>query len=221
MKKILSVLFGIVLSVPLFASTCQTRVDQKWDKSTQERIISCLSPQAEVAATQPEVIIHGVYSVHPAQQKPKQASTQTVKQYVAQTVYNEYIDDDHYPLFKNDFLPQFSDEAAHETALQALQNEREAAQAASLPILKNTHTVNKPNRTVTHTVTETHSTTVTVQAPQDSAAPSPAQIQQAQALQNDPLAPAGADSYTDQFLDDGILGPADFGYNSTDPAFAQ
>ena len=63
MKKMMIVLLGSLLAVPLAASTCQTRVDSKWDKTTQERITTCLYPQLEPPAPQKEVIVKDIYFV--------------------------------------------------------------------------------------------------------------------------------------------------------------
>ena len=231
MKKVLIVLFGCTLSVPLMASTCETRVDQKWDKSTQERIISCLNPEAYQAPAQPELIVDQIYSIH--LNKPKQQTQQTqyiYKQYKPQITYNEYINDDHYPKFRNEFWPTQSVELAHETALDALQAERDAALAVTLPDLKSNKKPRKPNRQVITSTVETRTTTVTTSMPaatipqeQILLTPSSSEVDQAQALQNDSLNTSygTSSSYTDQFLDDEILGPADFGYNDTDPTFAQ
>ena len=76
MKKIITLLLGLSLAAPVLASTCQTRVDNKWDKTTQERIVTCLYPELEPPAPQKEVIVSNVYSVKPAKNKPQQKHTQ-------------------------------------------------------------------------------------------------------------------------------------------------
>ena len=233
MKKVLSVLLGFVLAAPLFASTCETRVDQKWDKSTQERIDSCLNPEM-YQVVEPELIVDQVYSIYKPktnQQQPKYTN-QTYRAYRPEIVYNEYLNVDHYPRFKNEFFPTQSVELASESAIEALQDERTqaeaAAAAASLPKLKNSKKSSKPVRHVTVSSTTTE-TTVTTTMPAEVSDPIYSSVQptyteevtQAQELQADPLAPAYNETYTEQFMDNGSLGQDDFGYNSTDPALQQ
>ena len=69
-------------------------------------------------------------------------------------------------------------------------------------------------------VSTTTKTVEIVQEPAPKPTETPAaEIQQAQALENNLTAPVLGTN--EQFLDDSVLGPDDFGYNSTDPAFQQ
>ena len=224
MKKIITVLLGILVAGPLLASTCQTRVDNKWNKSTQERINTCLFPELEPPAPEKEVIINQVYSVQPPKPKNTNKTTQKVsKTYAKQLTYNEYIDDDHYPKFKNEFMPQPSAQEASEVAMQALEEQR---QMAELPDLK-AKPAQKPARQVVQAVLPTDQVDGQVYpdelpdtvVPQTDIQTPPAQITQAQDLQNNPVMPSYNDTYTHEFLDDSVMGPSGFGYNSTDPAY--
>ena len=229
MKKLFFMFSCILTAAAVFASTCETRVDNKWDKTTQERIASCLFPELEAPAPQKQVIVSDVYSVKPSKTKPQQKNVQKAsKTYSKQQVYNEYIDDDHYPKFKNEFMPQQSVSQANETAIEAITEQRESA---NLPVLKATKKpVEKPARQVV-SVEELANVPVdgevyqdnlpdTVSTMQDYQTP-PAEIAQAQAMQNDPLNNPYAETYTGEFENGGVMGPADFGYNSTDPAYQQ
>ena len=120
----------------------------------------------------------------------------------------EYFNREEYPAFRNDTLPSIHADSAHETALEALRGEKKSAQKATT----------RPKRTVKKQAKQK----VAAPAAQSKPAQTPsAEVAQAQALQNNPLAQDNTADGTvpPDFLDDGVLGSDNFGYNATDPAF--
>lgn len=201
------------LAAPLFAaaSTCETRVDKNLDKSTSEKVDRCLTDEVTVdEGPVTEVVLSDTYSVQypkPKTKAKKSAQSQQVTRvYTSTPVSQEYLERDDYPAFRNDTLPNINAEQAHEAALQALRPGAKNAKSTAKPAKKN---ASKPTRQKAAPAAQT----VPTQTP-------PAEIAQAQALENDPLyqdvtdggaTPAG-------FTDGGVMGPAGFGYNATDPA---
>ena len=276
MNKSLAVFFFLFLTAPLFAavSTCETRVDKHPGSSTQERVDYCLNEELDTTDGTPttEVVLSDVYSVqYPKPKTKKSAPKQEVtKIYEQEPVSMEYLDQDRYPVFRNDILPRINEGFAHEAALDALNAGREKAPAkkksltkpgremkavpAQDPLLADTASYQPPvqpaygytdpaqtQQTSAYAPaagTAAATTTAAPTAASGTAAYAPtlynqpqqpantvqtpvADIQQAQALQNDPLyqnntangtTPAG-------FTDGGVMGPSGFGYNETDPAF--
>lgn len=232
MKKLIYVFALSLATAPLHAaaSTCETRVDKNLDKSTRQKVEFCLTeepePEAEAAK---EVILSDTYSVqYPKPKEPQAAPTQQViKKYTAGPVSQEYLDRDDYPAFRNDSLPRLSDEEAHETALEALHQQAAPAQPAKAkkPARKK---ASKPARKKTQPAPAPAAAAPEAALPQQQQQPQQpvvptqtpaAELEQAQALQNDPL----YTNYTDNgatpqgFSDNGIY-QDDFGYNATDPA---
>ncbi len=222
MKNLTAVLAGVLLAVPLCsASTCQTRVDSNLDKSTTEKVQRCLTQEPETEQTKAgsEVIFSETHEViYPKKSNTKSLpkDTKTFQKYTPSEVHQVYVDQASYPLFRNDTLPISSAKQADDTALQALKEQRNLAiqkneESKTKLTIKKTHK-QKPNRKVI------------LPAVQPETAPSqttpPEEIQQAEALQNDPLAPQQNDTAPAGF-ENSVLSPADFGYNATDPAFQQ
>jgi hypothetical protein len=177
-------------------------------------------------------------------QPQTQPAPKTYKRYEKQTAYREYINQNHYPTLKNDFLPEQSDELAHETAREALAQQRatlEHQQAYEAAVVRQTRpsrkvTVVKSRRTTkpktvssaNTQVVETH-TVVTSEQPGTEISsyeeistlnsPSASEIQKAKAIEQDPLAPLDKDDpFNELYLNDEVLGTSGFGYNDTDPA---
>lgn len=213
MKKLFLFLTVSLAAGSLFAavSNCQTRVDKHPDASTADRVKYCLTeePQQADQTAATEVVLSDVYSVLYPKAKTKKAKKEqeVTKVYKTRPVSTEYLDQNHYPAFRNDIMPTLSEEDAHAAALEAINSDKKAK--------KQKKAASKPARTLKASPKkEPKAEKQNPQTPE-------AQIQQAQALQNDPLyqdntangaAPAG-------FLDGGVMGPGDFGYNATDPAF--
>ena len=220
MKKLFSILALIFFATPLVlaASNCAQRVDKNLDKSTSEKVERCLTeePKAEYDGPVTEVILSDTYSVqfpHPKEQAPapKQPQQKTFQKYSPTPTAMQYTRRQTYPQFRNDVMPSLNDDEAHETALQALQTQRNnSATGKSAKGSKGTKSA-KPARKLPRKATAKPTK------------PAPAvnpQVQQARALQNDPLStnPTQDNTVPPDFLDDGVMGPAGFGYNATDPA---
>ena len=197
----------------LAASTCVSRVDKNLDKSTAEKIDFCLTEEVELTEETPatEVIYSDTQSVQYPRPKTKRqqkasAKQQTTKVYTTSPVSLEYFNREEYPSFRNDTLPSINAESAHETALEALREEKKPAKTT------------KPKRTINK---QSKQKTVAPASQAKSAQTPASEVAQAQALQNNPLAQdnTAAGSVPPDFLDDGVLGSDNFGYNATDPAF--
>lgn len=265
-------LFGCIFCAgAVLASTCQTRVDKKWDKTTQDRVDTCLYGESDDDGPQTEVVSSLIYSVYPPNKKKAKSSQKEpkkYKKYEEQEAFRELIDQDYYPTFKNDFLPEQSDELAHETAIEALREHREIVvgqealdevverqqkqyaqeQARAKAKAKKAKAKAKQTKAKVTTIladeglpltttdailaepsaedlaAAAHETTDTVTAPLDLSTlnqPPAGEVQQAQALEQDPVAPLPADDdpMKELALNDDLLGPSGFGYNDTDPAF--
>ena len=228
MKTIWITLLTVAFMAPaLAASNCVSRVDKNLKKTTKEKINYCLeedqTPEAPADTT--EIVWSETYSVQFPKQKKNTKSNETAQTQI-KTVSNdtpvsrEYLDSKTYPQFRNDTLPRLSPEQAHETAMEALQQQTptEKADKQQKPASRNKN-AGKPKRQVK---ADKSTTAKAVPAEKPAQAPS-AQVQEAQALQNDPLAtnPTDNGAAPADFLDDSVMGPADFGYNATDPAFQQ
>lgn len=198
-----------------------------------------------------EVVLSDVYSVQYPKQKTKQTASQQqeTKTYTQQPISMEYLDRNDYPAFRNDILPRLNDDTAHATALEALgapqkTSEKKGSKSLTKParqmkaapvqpetpeqadsaLLSGTQSAPAAPTYMDTNAAAYPAYSVPAQTQQQAPAAnqaSAAQIQQAQALQNDPLyqnntangaAPAG-------FTDGGVMGPSGFGYNATDPAF--
>lgn len=236
MKKLIYVFALSLAAAPLHAaaSTCETRVDKNLDKSTRQKVEFCLTEEPEEEPAPTEVIISDTYSVqYPKPKEPKAApAQQVIEKYTPGPVSQEYLDRDDYPAFRNDSLPRLSDEEAHETALDALHQQATAAQSvkaqkparkkASKPARKKAQPAPAPAPAEAEPEAAlTQPQQLSQQQPQPvvpTQTPA-AELEQAQALQNDPL----YTNYTDNgatpqgFSDNGIY-QDDFGYNDTDPA---
>lgn len=222
MKKILFLLLVSFAAAPLLAaaSTCQTRVDNNLDKSTAEKVRRCLTEEPEPENDTPvtEVILSDTYSVQYPKQKTKKKNSQpqTIKIYEEQPVSTEFLNRRDYPAFRNDILPSANMETAHDTALEALRGQHKPEKKAK---------AKKPARKTVKKQVPAPKQQPEPARPQaaNPNAPAPEQIRQAQQLQADPLSqnPTQDGSVPEGFLDGGVMGPADFGYNATDPAFQQ
>lgn len=255
MKKFLIFVGCAFAAAPLLAaaSTCETRVDKMYDKSTGERVQVCLTEEPEIAEDEngTRVILSDTHEVqYPKRKAKKQAPVQKeIKVYTQTPISREYLDIEEYPSFHNDVLPRMSQEKAHETALQAIHDQKESAKrkaeeekrkaeakkkkkAAKKAKKKATPVVEQPAvETAPYTQNYTASTEAVSQTYTEPAAytetytePTAAyseQVNQAQALQNDPLYQDNTANGTtpDGFLEGGVMGQADFGYNATDPAY--
>ena len=236
MKKLFSFFVLCVAAAPVLAavSTCETRVDKHQDASTAERVDYCLTEEPQEADDTPvtEVVLSDVYSVQYPKPKTKKSATEqeVTKTYTQQPISQEYIDRDDYPAFRNDILPRLNDDSAHAVALEALGHSQEKTGAkGSKSLTKPARQMKAAPATIGQNTTAypAYSAGVQTTPAQNAALPAgtaqtpAAEIQQAQALQNDPLyqnntangaAPAG-------FTDGGVMGQSGFGYNATDPAF--
>ena len=212
MKNLLTVLTLVLINSPLAlaASNCVSRVDKHLDKTTAEKVEYCLAEDQEEEDAGPvtEVILTDTYSVQYPKQKqnpaPNRPQERTFKKYSTAPIEMTYTDQKKYPHFRNDIMPSLSAEEANETAMEAFKQQPNSSKTK--PAAKKT----KPARQVK-----------TQPAAKPAAAkPSAQPVQQAQTLQNDPLAtnPTQDGTVPAGFLDDGLMGPADFGYNATDPA---
>ena len=255
MKKFLAFVGCAFAAAPLLAaaSTCETRVDKMYDKSTGERVQVCLTEEPEIAEDEngTKVIVSDTHEVqYPKRKAKKQAPAQKeIKVYTQTPISREYLDIEAYPSFHNDVLPRMSKDKAHETALEAIRNQKEEAKrkaeeekrkaeakkkkkAAKKAKKKATPVVEQPAiETAPYTPNYTASTEADSQTYTEPTAytetytePTAAysdQVSQAQALQNDPLYQDNMAGGTtpDGFLDGGVMGQADFGYNATDPAY--
>ena len=219
MKKLIAVLVSCLVSASVWAaSTCESRVDKSVHKSTTERVQRCLDfdqtdmPEIEEEA---EVIMSDTYSVKfPKKKQPTQPTSQkTIKKYKPTPTSLEYVDRTTYPSFRNDTLPRLTTHQANEAAVEALQTQRaeQEKQKAAQKAVKKAKKTKKPARKQT-------------EAPKPvKTQPEETQVQQAEALQNDPLTQDTTDNGATPagFLEDGVMGPADFGYNASDPAYQQ
>ncbi len=196
----------------LAASNCVSRVDKNLDKTTAEKIDFCLTEEVDLTEETPatEVIYSDTQTVQYPKPKNKkrqsQAKQQTTKVYTTAPVSLEYFNRNEYPAFRNDTLPSISADDAHQTALDALRGEKKPAKKSQKKAPKN----KKAKTEKTTQATQTNP----VQTPS-------AEVTQAQALQNDPLAQDNTDGGTvpSGFLDDSVMSDNNFGYNATDPAF--
>jgi len=246
MKKFLVFAVCSLAAAPLLtASTCVSRVDKNLDKTTAEKIDFCLTEEEVISDETPatEVIYSDTQNVQYPKKKNKRkhqasAKQQTTKVYTTSPVSLEYFNRNEYPAFRNDTLPSVNAESAHETALEALRGEKKPAKKAAqkpkrklkkqkaapvVPPSAEPLPAPKPKsaiRCATINCSATAETPVVTPLSTPSAEDN-AEVAQAQALQNDPLSsdntldgtvPAG-------FLDDGVMGADNFGYNATDPAF--
>ncbi|MBR3899856.1 MAG: hypothetical protein IKJ44_06260 [Elusimicrobiaceae bacterium] len=256
MKKFLIFVGCAFAAAPLLAaaSTCETRVDKMYDKSTGERVQVCLTEEPEIAEEEngTRVILSDTHEVqYPKRKAKKQAPVQKeIKVYTQTPISREYLDIEEYPSFHNDVLPRMSQEKAHETALQAIHDQKEAAQRkaeeekrkaeakkkkkAAKKAKKKADVVPPQSKTLPADYTETYTEpapayTETYTEPAaaytetytEPTAAYSEQVNQAQALQNDPLYQDNTANGTtpDGFLEGGVMGQADFGYNATDPAY--
>lgn len=212
-------------AAPAFAaSTCETRVDQHTDATTAKRVEVCLKEEAtEEEVPQGPRVHTEIYSVkYPAQKTKKQNTDKPaiIKKYKKETVNTEFLDQNQYPIFRNDTWPRLNAEEAHEAALEAIgaQNAENEKNATNKPRAKKQ--TKKPARKITQPLpTVPAQGTAQIEEQFSPAQTSPAQLQQAQATENDPLYQNNTDSgATPAGFNDNLLGPADFGYNDTDPA---
>ena len=211
MKKFLVFAVCSFLASPLLAaSTCVSRVDKNLDKSTAEKIDFCLTEEVDLTEEAPstELIFSDTQDVqYPKRKNKRSAKTSAPKQdnkvYIQPPVSLEYSDRNEYPSFRNDTLPSINAETAHETALEALRGHKKPAKK----IVKKS----KPQKAAKAAAPN--------KQPQPVQTPA-AEVAQAQALQNDPLTQNNTDNgiVPADFLDDGVLGSDNFGYNATDPA---
>lgn len=219
MKKLIYVfvLSLLAASWPAFASTCETRVDQYPGATTAERVKRCLEEEA-VQETEPvtETTITQVYEAQYPKRKTKQQNEprrqRQEKIYKAENVSLEFLDSNAYPSFRNDSLPSLSEESAHEAALEALRAKPQTPAQKTKPARKDKK--NKPAK-------KQNAVKQPSPAPKAESTDVPqTQIQQAQNLQNDPLYQDNTDggAAPEGFMEGGVMGPEDFGYNAEDPA---
>lgn len=215
MKNIVAVFLLLTIVSVVWASTCETRVDKNLDKTTAEKVRYCLMEDENPSDSKPtsHVIATDIYDVKYPQKKttPSETQPQTIKQYKAGVTTVQYVDRPDYPAFRNATLPHISEIEAHETALESIQTQK-------------TSSKNKSAKTGKKKTKPAKKTPKSQQKPARTDDPTPAaEIEQAKALQNDPLAQNPTDNGTvpADFLDDSVMGPSGFGYNATDPAFQQ
>ncbi len=242
MKKMIYVFAFSLAAAPLLAaaSTCETRVDKHGNSTTAERVKQCLTEPTAEPDNGPvtEVVISDTYSVQFPKKKNKKskAKAKPVEQkvYSKQASNMEFFDREDYPAFRNDTLPNVSQEEAHDAAMEALRHSKKADKPAKkkkparkVKAAKKPAAVQAPAPQEYAPVTEY---APAVEQPAATAAPAsytaptqtpPAKVAQAQALQNDPL----YQSYTDNgvapegFTEGSVMGPDNFSYNATDPAY--
>ena len=228
MKNIWIALFTVAVTVPaMAASNCVSRVDKNLNKTTTEKINYCLEEDQtpEPPADTTEVVWSETYSVQfpkPKQKAQEQPAPQTqIKTVPSDTpVSREYLDRQTYPPFRNDTMPRMAPDVAHQMAMEALHpSSAEKTDKKQKPASRHTKAA-KPKR---HVKSASATAAKAAPAADQPAQPATAQVQEAQALQNDPLATNPTDNGTVPagFLDDSVMGPSDFGYNATDPAFQQ
>ncbi len=241
MKKTF-ILFTLFLSaaLPAFcASTCETRVDKHQDATTLERAAYCLTPEAEPPLPAgPELVYYGVSGEAPqnaAAQDARYRQKFFDKDGVA--VSQDYVGTRKFPAFTNDTLSE-------QERLALEQAEKEAWEKAQAEAAKKAATAKAPLRTPSVLAEQEPEMSKAqlaarknkpkcfmkepAQMPESepvaqaySVGTPEADLQQAQQLENDPLAQqygnAGG-AAPDGFLDDNLLDDPTFGYNATDPA---
>lgn len=250
MKKPFAV-FVLLFSaaLPAFsASTCETRVDKHQDATTLERAAYCLTPEAEPPAPAgPELVYYGVSANAPQDASAQDARYKQKyfdKNGVA--VAQDYVGTRKFPAFTNDMLSEqerLALEKAEKEAWEKAQAEAEKKAATAKAPLRTPSVLeeqepqmtkaqlaarkNKPKRFMKEPAAE--------QMPEEAAAYAPdpyganpystgtpqGELQQAQALENDPLSqPTGnaGGAAPNGFLDDNLLDDPSFGYNATDPS---
>ena len=227
-------------ALPAFcASTCETRVDMHQDATTLERAAYCLTPEAEPPAPAgPELVYYGVSGNAP--QDPSAQDARYKQKYFDKdgvAVAQDYVGTRNFPAFTNDTLSEqerLALEKAEKEALEKAQADTQKKAVTANPPLRTPSVLveqepqmtkaqlaarkNKPKRFMKQTAQQTEQEPV---AQAYSAGTPAGELQQAQELENDPLAqPAGNDggAAPNGFLDDNLLDDPSFGYNATDPA---
>lgn len=238
-------------ALPAFcASTCETRVDAHQEATTLERAAYCLTPEAEPAVLEAgsELVYYSVSDKAPEKQ-PQQDARYKQKYFDKDgvAVAQDYVGTKNFPAFVNTTLSEqerLAWEQAQKEALEKAQAEAEKKAAEKREAEKKTAEKqvpllapsvltevepemsmaqlaarqNKPKRFMKAPVQEAQPESV----PAEQAPTTPAsEIQQAQALENDPLTSSFGNAggvAPDGFLDDNLLDDPSFGYNATDPA---
>lgn len=236
-------------ALPAFsASTCETRVDKHQDATTLERAAYCLTPEAEPPAPAgPELVYYGVSANAPQDASAQDARYKQKyfdKDGVA--VAQDYVGTHNFPAFTNDMLSEqerLAIEKAEKEVWEKAQAEAAKKAAAAKAPLRTPSVLeeqepqmtkaqlaarkNKPKRFMKEPAA--------VQTPEEPVSYAPdaygadpystgtpqGELQQAQALENDPLSqPTGnaGGAAPNGFLDDNLLDDPSFGYNATDPS---
>lgn len=208
-QKIMLVALCLSASPVWAASTCQQRVDGNLDKSTRQKVELCLTEPAEpvVSENAARVIYSSVQPSVPQPHEEKPVPYKKTKVYKDPgPVNSEYVERRDFVPFVNDIPSSRDLQEAGDSALDMIAAGQEAAAASSAR--KNT----KPARKLNSAAKPAVKKTVPAAAPAPQPVTPPAELQEAQALQNDPL-----DSLDDD-LEEDVLSDDSFGYNATDPA---
>lgn len=212
MNKTVFILACVLLASPGWAaSTCRERVDGNLDKTTPQKVALCLTEPAETAAEPngPKVIYSNVQTNVP---KKKDVWMKEEKHKIYKDegpVNSEYVERASFAPFVNDTPSSADLLEAGDRAKEALASGRDAAAVSAK------RTAEKPARKLKSArkpaAQKTQPAPVNA-APEVPAAPAQ-QVQEAAALENNPLAEEG-----DSFTGDDLLTEESFGYNDTDPA---
>ena len=236
-------------ALPAFsASTCETRVDKHQDATTLERAAYCLTPEAEPPAPAgPELVYYGVSANAPQDASAQDARYKQKyfdKDGVA--VAQDYVGTRKFPAFTNDMLSEqerLALEKAEKEAWEKAQAEAEKKAATAKAPLRTPSVLEEPEPQMTKAQLAARKNKpkrfmkepAAMQTPEDSSSYAldpygadaystgtpQGELQQAQALENDPLAqPTGnaGGAAPNEFLDDNLLDDPSFGYNATDPS---
>ena len=123
MKKMITLTVLLVLGAgPLWASTCETRVDSHQQATTLQRVNYCLTPEAEPQETpqQVDMIYYGVVDKSPTAEPEKSGSSRQQTYYTEKNmaVYRDYVGTERFPTLKNDI--QSEQEIQQQKQAQAL-----------------------------------------------------------------------------------------------------
>lgn len=238
MKKTFAVFVLFVgAALPVFsASTCETRVDKHPDATTKERVSYCLTPEAEPPAPAGAELVY--YGVSGSEPQDASARDERYKQKYFDkngvAVAQDYVGTRQFPAFTNNALSEQERMALEQAEKEAWAKNQEeadkkaaaknqppasAAQDEREPEMSKAQLAarkNKPKRFMKESAPEPES------AAQAYSSDTPVnELQQAQALENDPLSSSSGNAgggAPNGFLDDSLLDDPSFGYNASDPA---
>lgn len=252
MKRIFAFFIMIfVFSVPLLAaSTCETRVDSHPDATTKQRVVYCLTPEPpEPLPAGPSLVYYGVTDTSPMEEEEEVSSTVAPVYFDKDgvSVSKQFKGTTDFPSFENDTLSEQErvalEKLAQEDARKALalryqKPSRTGDSALSAKESKKGESARQQKaQRFRQETTQTHQSVVNEyntnslpagKQPMNSSVPTqtpPNEIQQAYALENNPLSQPSANASgaaPSGFLaDDLMAGEQSFGYNATDPAMQQ